>query len=136
MGEAAFKVTGMDVSGYMVKDAKRAMAFYRDVLGLEPSLVYPEDAGAEYELAASAGIDAIQFPEPGDVDHSVRRFDVELHQIVERSATGQEARSGPADHDGANGLFRGARAHIAEGLHPQVLRILAAASSIAATMLT
>ncbi len=51
MIEAAFRVTGMDVSGYMVKDAKRAMAFYRDVLGLEPSLVYPQDAGAEYELS-------------------------------------------------------------------------------------
>lgn len=50
MSEAAFAVTGMDVSGYMVKDAKRAMAFYRDVLGLEPSLVYPQDAGAEYEF--------------------------------------------------------------------------------------
>ncbi|MDP9110456.1 MAG: hypothetical protein M3M96_02320 [Candidatus Eremiobacteraeota bacterium] len=47
----SFKVTGMDLSGYMVKDAKRAIGFYRDVLGLEPALVYPEDRGAEYELA-------------------------------------------------------------------------------------
>jgi catechol 2,3-dioxygenase-like lactoylglutathione lyase family enzyme len=35
----------------MVKDAARAIAFYRDVLGLEPTLVYPNDAGAEYEFA-------------------------------------------------------------------------------------
>ena len=34
----------------MVKDAPRAIAFYRDVLGLEPETVYPEDRGAEYEL--------------------------------------------------------------------------------------
>jgi len=46
----AFKITGMDLSGYMVKDAPRAIAFYRDVLGLEPVLVYPEDRGAEYEF--------------------------------------------------------------------------------------
>ena len=35
----------------MVKDAPRAIAFYRDVLGLEPALVYSGDRGAEYELA-------------------------------------------------------------------------------------
>ncbi len=45
-----FKVTGIDLSGYMVKDAARAIAFYREVLGLEPVLVYPENRGAEYQL--------------------------------------------------------------------------------------
>lgn len=45
-----FTVTGLDLSGYMVKDAPRAIAFYRDVLALEPTRVYPEDRGAEYEL--------------------------------------------------------------------------------------
>ena len=43
-------ITGMDLSGYMVKDAARAIAFYPDVLGLEPSRVYPENRGAEYDL--------------------------------------------------------------------------------------
>ena len=51
MSEQAFRITGMDLSGYMVKDAPRAIAFYRDVLGLEPVLVYPDNRGAEYELA-------------------------------------------------------------------------------------
>ncbi len=41
----------MDLSGYMVKDASRAIAFYRDVLGLEPVKVYPDNKGAEYEFA-------------------------------------------------------------------------------------
>ncbi len=44
-------ITGMDLSGYMVKDASRAIGFYRDVLGLEPVKVYPDNKGAEYELA-------------------------------------------------------------------------------------
>ncbi|MDP9016701.1 MAG: VOC family protein [Candidatus Eremiobacteraeota bacterium] len=48
--QQAFQVTGMDLSGYMVKDAERAIAFYRDVLGLEPVMVYPDNRGAEYEL--------------------------------------------------------------------------------------
>lgn len=34
----------------MVKNASRAIEFYRNVLGLEPARVYPEDRGAEYEL--------------------------------------------------------------------------------------
>ncbi len=48
--ERAFAVTGMDLSGYMVEDAARAIAFYRDVLGLEPATVYPDDRGAEFEF--------------------------------------------------------------------------------------
>lgn len=51
MDQHTFKVTGMDLSGYMVKDAARAIAFYRDVLGFEPVTVYPDNRGAEYELA-------------------------------------------------------------------------------------
>ena len=46
----SFAITGLDLSGYMVKDARRAIAFYRDVLGLEPAMLYPDDRGAEYEL--------------------------------------------------------------------------------------
>ena len=51
MNDHPFKITGMDLSGYMVKDGRRAIEFYRQVLGLEPNLTYPNDRGAEYELA-------------------------------------------------------------------------------------
>ena len=50
MNQQSVKVTGLDLSGYMVKDAPRAIKWYRDVLGLEPVRVYPEDRGAEYEF--------------------------------------------------------------------------------------
>ena len=50
MSPATFCVTGLDLSGYMVKDARRAIAFYRDVLGIEPVELYPGDRGAEYQL--------------------------------------------------------------------------------------
>jgi predicted enzyme related to lactoylglutathione lyase len=50
MRDHTFHVRGIDLSGYMVKDATRAIAFYRDVLGLEPKLIYSGDRGAEYEL--------------------------------------------------------------------------------------
>jgi predicted enzyme related to lactoylglutathione lyase len=49
--QQSFKVTGMDLSAYMVKDAARAIAFYREVLGLEPTTLYPENRGAEFELS-------------------------------------------------------------------------------------
>jgi uncharacterized protein YndB with AHSA1/START domain/predicted enzyme related to lactoylglutathione lyase len=45
-----FSVTGMDLSGFMVKDAARAIAFYRDALGFEPAIVYDGNRGAEYQL--------------------------------------------------------------------------------------
>lgn len=51
LSQSLFKITGMDLSGYMVKDASRAIGFYHDVLGLEPVAVYPDNRGAEYELA-------------------------------------------------------------------------------------
>jgi predicted enzyme related to lactoylglutathione lyase len=41
-------VTGIDIHCYLVKDAKRAIKFYKDVLGLEPS--WEEEQGAEFEL--------------------------------------------------------------------------------------
>jgi len=50
MSQPAIQIKGMDLSGYMVKDAPRAIAWYRDVLGLEPARVYSEDRGAEYDL--------------------------------------------------------------------------------------
>ncbi|PZR57522.1 MAG: hypothetical protein DLM50_05995 [Candidatus Meridianibacter frigidus] len=50
MTQDSVKIKGIDVSGYMVKDATRAIEFYRDVLGLEPITVYPDNRGAEYEL--------------------------------------------------------------------------------------
>jgi catechol 2,3-dioxygenase-like lactoylglutathione lyase family enzyme len=45
------RVTGIDLAGYMTTDAARAIAWYRDVLGLEPASLYPANRGAEYELA-------------------------------------------------------------------------------------
>ena len=43
------KITGIDIHAYFVKDAKRAVAFYRDVLGLVPD--EESEQGAEFTLA-------------------------------------------------------------------------------------
>lgn len=45
-----FTITGMDVSGFMVKDAERAIAFYCELFGSQPSMLYPDNRGAEFVL--------------------------------------------------------------------------------------
>ncbi len=45
----AVRVKGIDVHAYLVKDPQRAIAFYRDALGLPVSVEMPQ--GAEFELA-------------------------------------------------------------------------------------
>lgn len=47
----SFKITGIDLSAYMVKDAARALGFYSDLLGVEPTTLYPESRGGEFELS-------------------------------------------------------------------------------------
>ena len=42
------KATGIDIHCYLVKDVPRAIAFYKDMLGLTPT--EEEEQGAEFEL--------------------------------------------------------------------------------------
>ena len=46
----ASTIIGLDISVYHTMDPKRSIAFYRDVLGLQPTEV-DEDQGAEFTLA-------------------------------------------------------------------------------------
>lgn len=43
-------VTGIDISGYLVRDPQAAIAFYRDKLGIEPTDVDDDGRGAEFTL--------------------------------------------------------------------------------------
>jgi predicted enzyme related to lactoylglutathione lyase len=44
-------IKGIDLAGYLVEDPQRAIAFYRDVLGMTPTDVDADGRGAEFELA-------------------------------------------------------------------------------------
>lgn len=46
---AGTKVTGIDLNGATVSDVPRSVAFYRDTLGMVPSMAHEQ--GAEFELA-------------------------------------------------------------------------------------
>jgi len=43
------KINGIDLAGYIIGDADRSIAFYRDVLGMTPTEV-TEGRGAEFTL--------------------------------------------------------------------------------------
>ncbi|HET9029932.1 MAG TPA: VOC family protein [Candidatus Aquilonibacter sp.] len=44
-------IKGIDIAGFLVKDPAKAIAFYRDVLGIEPTEIDSEGRGAEFTLA-------------------------------------------------------------------------------------
>lgn len=44
-------IKGIDICGFLVKDSQKMVAFYRDVLGIEPTEIDEEGRGAEFTLA-------------------------------------------------------------------------------------
>jgi predicted enzyme related to lactoylglutathione lyase len=44
-------ITGIDIAGFLVNDPAKAVAFYRDVVGLEPTSVDDQGRGAEFILS-------------------------------------------------------------------------------------
>lgn len=90
--EHTFTVTGMDVSGYMVKDARRAIAFYRDVLGIEPVRYFPDERGGEYDLAdgttfclwGGGGKSPIPFQPSNGILFAVDDFDAAVAAMKDR----------------------------------------------------
>ena len=47
----AAAIHGIDLAGYIVSDPQRAIAFYRDVLGIQPTETDEQGRGAEFTLA-------------------------------------------------------------------------------------
>jgi predicted enzyme related to lactoylglutathione lyase len=46
----AMNITGIDLTAYLVRDPDRAVAFYRDVLGMTPTAIDDQGRGAEFTL--------------------------------------------------------------------------------------
>jgi predicted enzyme related to lactoylglutathione lyase len=44
-------VKGIDIAAYLVRDPQRQIAFYRDVLGMTPTVIDDGGRGAEFTLA-------------------------------------------------------------------------------------
>lgn len=58
-------VKGIDIAGFLVKDPAKAIAFYRDVLGIVPTEIDEEGRGAEFTLADGSTF-GVWRPEDGE----------------------------------------------------------------------
>lgn len=87
---AGLRVTGIDAHVYQVKDTARAIAFYRDVLGLTPS--FERADGAEFELGDGStfglwnGGDRMPWQAGTGVLFAVEAFDAAVAAAKERGA--------------------------------------------------
>ncbi len=62
MNETATRIRGIDTHHYLAKDLQRAIAFYRDVLGLTPSETASWDHGTEFELGDGSTFGVFKMP--------------------------------------------------------------------------
>jgi predicted enzyme related to lactoylglutathione lyase len=82
------RITGIDVHTYQVKDTQRAIAFYREVLGLTPSFERPD--GAEFELGDGStfglwnGGDRMPWVAGNGIMFAVENFDAAVAAARER----------------------------------------------------
>lgn len=63
-------IKGIDIAAYLVKDPKAQIAFYRDVLGMQPTEVDDEGRGAEFTLADGSTF-GVWKPEGGETGGTV-----------------------------------------------------------------
>jgi catechol 2,3-dioxygenase-like lactoylglutathione lyase family enzyme len=66
-------ITGLDYAGFLVADPQRAIAFYRDVLGLHPTDIDEGGRGAEFTLADGSTFGVWRPTDPGEAPGSKRR---------------------------------------------------------------
>jgi len=72
-------IKGIDVHTFAVKDAARATAFWRDVMGLTPAQT--SERGAEFALPDGSYFELWQ-PEDGDLSHGLMFAVDDLSQAV------------------------------------------------------
>lgn len=74
-------ITGIDIAGYLVKDPKAAIAFYRDVLGIAPTALDDDARGAEFTLSDGATF-GVWKPEEGETGGFVMFSVSDVHDAV------------------------------------------------------
>ena len=85
MGKDDATITGIDLFGLMTADPSRAIAFYRDVLGIEPTKVNEEGRGAEFTLPDGSTFGVWKDVEGGKKSGATVMFAVgDINAAVER----------------------------------------------------
>jgi predicted enzyme related to lactoylglutathione lyase len=76
-------ITGIDLFGYLTGDAERAIAFYRDVLGMTPTKTDEHGRGAEFTLPDGSTFGVWKFDEGGKTSGGTAMFAVgDVHAAV------------------------------------------------------
>jgi predicted enzyme related to lactoylglutathione lyase len=70
-------ITGIDLFGFLTGDASRAVAFYRDVLGLTPTKSDEHGRGAEFTLPDGTTFGVWKFDEGGKTSGATAMFAVD-----------------------------------------------------------
>ncbi|HEY1868631.1 MAG TPA: VOC family protein [Candidatus Cybelea sp.] len=63
-------VKGIDIAAYLVRDPQRQIAFYRDVLGMTPTMIDDQGRGAEFTLADGSTF-GVWKPEDGETGGAI-----------------------------------------------------------------
>ena len=104
-------IKGIDVTTYLTDDPVRAIAYYRDVLGLEPSWIDEQGRGAEFTLADGTTFGlwkdqdtkapgAVVMFSVGDAQKAVAHFRSKGAQITDAEDTGHCYMAFGSDPDG------------------------------------
>jgi predicted enzyme related to lactoylglutathione lyase len=92
-------VIGMDLAAYYTGDPQRAIAFYRDVIGITPTEIDEEGRGAEFTLADGTTF-GVWRPDEGPfvggaVMFAVGDIDAAIAQLRERNVAISDAETTP-----------------------------------------
>lgn len=80
----AAAVRGIDIAAYLVSDPARAIAFYRDVIGIEPTETDDRGRGAEFTLADGSTF-GVWKPDAGPTTGGAVMFAVgDIHAAIAR----------------------------------------------------
>ena len=75
-------ISGMDIAAYITSDPQRSIAFYRDVLGIEPTDIDADGRGAEFTLADSSTF-GVWKPDPSATAGGMMMFAVpDIHDAL------------------------------------------------------
>ena len=75
-------ISGIDIAAYITSDPQRSIAFYRDVLGIEPTDIDADGRGAEFTLADGSTF-GVWKPDPSATAGGMMMFAVpDIHDAL------------------------------------------------------
>ena len=100
---SATSVNGADLYGYFVSDVQRSLAYYRDVLGIEPTEIDEQARGVEFTLADGSTFGFWRMPDGSKTSGGFTMFavddiDAKITELRERGVAISPAMETPVCH--------------------------------------